>query len=233
LFGWASNDLPMGPDSFYTMFQLGGRDVGACCTLQPDQQKQGVPPHWMTYIAVTSADDAAAKAASLGGKVIAPAFDVFDVGRMAVIQDPTGAMFCVWQAKAHCGVGVFGEPNSFCWSELLTRDLDMARNFYTALFGWEAYVTTNPAGFQYTHWRTGGVDFGGMMALKPEWGPVPPHWMNYVSVADCDGTVAKATSLGGKTCFPPMTIPDVGRFAGLQDPQGAVLSIIQLTHHKP
>jgi predicted enzyme related to lactoylglutathione lyase len=56
--------------------------------------------------------------------------------------------------------------------------------------------------------------------------------MNYISVADCDETVAKATSLGGKTCFPPMSIPDVGRFAGLSDPQGAVFSVIQLTNPK-
>jgi predicted enzyme related to lactoylglutathione lyase len=233
LFGWTANDLPMGPGEFYTMLQLRGRDVGACYTLRKDQREQGVPPHWMTYIAVASADDAAVKAAALGGKVIAPAFDVFDVGRMAVIQDPTGAMFCVWQAKKHSGVGVYAEPNAFCWSELMTHDMAAATKFYTGLFGWSAYVTTNPAGFSYTHWRMDGVDFGGMMALKPEWGPAPPHWMDYVSVTNCDETVAKATSLGGKICYPPMSIPDVGRFAGLQDPQGAVLSVIQLTHHKP
>jgi hypothetical protein len=200
--------------------------------LQPEQQAQGVPPHWMVYVAVTSADDAAARAASLGGTVIAPAFDVFDVGRMAVLQDPTGAMFCVWQAKRHTGVAAFQEPNAFSWSELLTRDTAAATKFYTSLFGWSTKVTDNPAGFSYTHWCLDGQDFGGMMAIAPQMGPVPPNWMNYISVTDCDACVAKATSLGGKLCNPPFDIPDVGRMAVLSDPQGAVFSIIHLTNPK-
>jgi predicted enzyme related to lactoylglutathione lyase len=214
------------------MFQLGGRDVGACYTLQAEQQAQNVPPHWMTYVAVTSADDTATKAASLGGKVIAPAFDVFDVGRMAVLQDPTGAVFCVWQAKQHSGVGVQHEPNAFSWSELMTRDTASATKFYTALFGWDTLVS-DKHGFKYTHWKLDGQDFGGMMAISPEMGQVPPHWMNYVSVTNCDETVSKATSLGGNVLQPAFDIPDVGRMAVLQDPQGAVLSVIQLSNPKP
>jgi hypothetical protein len=232
LFGWTFNEFPMGPDGFYTMFQLGGRDVGACCTLQRDQQAQGIPPHWMTYIAVANADDAAAKASSLGGKVLAPSFDVFDVGRMAVLQDPTGATFCVWQAKTHFGARIMGEPNSFCWSELMTSDTDAAKKFYTNLFGWGTDVTKNPAGFDYTHWTAGDTQIGGMMAISAEMGPIPPHWMNYVSTTNCDETARKATQLGGKPIQPPFDIPEVGRMAVLRDPQGAVFCIIQMTSRK-
>ncbi len=227
LFGWTWNEFPMGPDSLYTMFQLGGKDVGAAYTLQPEQKAQGVPPHWMTYVAVASADDAAARAASLGGKVLAPAFDVFDVGRMAIIQDPTGATISVWQAKKHFGVRVYAELNAFGWSELLTRDTAAATKFYTGLFGWGTMVSTG-MGSPYTHWRVDGKDIGGMMAITDFMGPIPPHWMNYISVPNCDETVAKAASLGGKALFPPMDVPNVGRFAAIQDPQGAVLSVITL-----
>jgi predicted enzyme related to lactoylglutathione lyase len=227
LFGWTCNDMPLGPGSFYTTFQLGGKDVGAAYTLQPDQQSQGVPPHWMTYVAVASADDAAACAASLGGNVLAPPFDVFDLGRMAIIQDPTGAAISIWQAKKHFGVRVHAELNAFGWSELLTRDTAAATKFYTGLFGWDTMVSTG-MGAPYTHWRVNGKDIGGMMAINEFMGPIPSHWMNYIPVPNCDDTIAKATSLGGKALCPPMDVPNVGRFAPIQDPQGAVLSVITL-----
>jgi predicted enzyme related to lactoylglutathione lyase len=227
LFGWTANDVPMGPDAFYTMFQLRGRDVGAAYTLMPDQLKQGVPPHWGTYVAVANVDDAIAKAKTLGATVLAGPMDVAEHGRMAVLSDPTGAVISLWQAKQHRGVGLWGEEGAFCWSELLTRDTAAATKFYTALFGWKTKVTEG-TGFPYTHWQNDGCDIGGMMAIMEEWGPMPPCWVNYVQVQNCDNTAAKATSLGGKVCMPPTDIPNTGRFAMLQGPQGAMLSVIAL-----
>ena len=96
----------MGPDDFYTMFKLEGRDAAAAYTLRPDQRSQGVPPNWMLYIAVNNADETVAKAQRLGGTVLAPAFDVMEYGRMAVFQDPTGAHFCIWQPKVNKGTGI-------------------------------------------------------------------------------------------------------------------------------
>src|SRR5258706_9022601 len=101
LFGWTFNDTPIGPDQVYTIFQLDGRDAAALYTLQPDMLKMGVPPHWETYVAVANADNAAALAKQNGGTILKDAFDVMDAGRMAVIQDPLGATFCVWQANKH------------------------------------------------------------------------------------------------------------------------------------
>jgi hypothetical protein len=225
LFGWTPVDHPMGPDATYTIFQLGGRDVGAVYTLT--EKQQGVPPHWMTYVAVASADEIAAKAAALGGTVVAPPFDVFDIGRMAVILDPTGATIAVWQAKQRFGVGIAREPNAFCWSEIATRDTAAAGKFYSALFGWGMKVT-DTSGFPYTHWQVGGLDIGGMMGMDERWGSIPSHWMNYISVTDCDAVVSKACPLGATVCVPPTSIPEVGRFSVLQDPQGATFSVIAL-----
>src|SRR5262245_29403377 len=87
LFGWDLNDVPMGPDSSYSIFQMRGKDVAAAAGLQPEERQHGVPPHWNAYVSVASADDAVKKAQSLGGKVLAPPFDVMDHGRMAVLQD--------------------------------------------------------------------------------------------------------------------------------------------------
>src|SRR6516165_8951477 len=123
LFGWSVKDFPMDPDNFYSMFQLEGSDAAAAYTLRAEQRAQGVPPHWMLFVAVQSADDAASRAAELGATVLAPAFDVFDVGRMAVLQDPTGATFSVWQPKQHTGIGIAGVDGRYAGrtSARLTR----------------------------------------------------------------------------------------------------------------
>lgn len=227
LFGWTANDNPMGPDAFYTTFQLRGKKVGAAYALMPDQVKEGVPPHWGTYVAVTNVDEAIAKAKTLGGAVIAGPMDVAEHGRMAILRDPTEAVINLWRANKHQGVGLWGEAGAFCWSELMTRDTIAATKFYTALFGWKTKVSEG-AGFPYTHWQNDGADIGGMMAIMKEWGPMPPHWANYVQVNDCDEAAAKATSLGGTICMPATDIPNTGRFAMLQDPQGAAFAVIAL-----
>src|SRR5579859_8193407 len=147
LFGWGVVDSPMGPNDFYSMFKLEGRDTGAACTLRKEQLEQGVPPHWMLYVAVQNVDETAAKAGQLGGKVLAPPFDVFDVGRMAVVQDPTGAIFCVWQAKSHSGIGISGD-GTLCWADLSTPDPQQAGKFYSSLFGWQIITDDHdPSGY--------------------------------------------------------------------------------------
>ncbi len=227
LFGWTINDFPMGSEGVYTMFQLNGRDAGAAYQLMEQQLSQGVPPNWSVYVSVEEADAAANAIKAAGGTVIMEPFDVFDFGRMAVAHDPTGAVFSVWQARNHFGVGVVNEPNSMCWTELTTRDVDAAKAFYSTIFGWNAVTKAGPP-MPYTEIDLGGEQFGGMMKMQAEWGDMPSHWMVYFAVNDCDASVRKAESLGGKVCVPPTDIPNTGRFAVLQDPQNAFFSIIKL-----
>jgi predicted enzyme related to lactoylglutathione lyase len=224
LFGWTTHDSPIGPDMVYTMLKLDGKDVGAL--YQKGEMMKDVPTHWASYISVGSADEIAAKAKSLGGTVMKEPFDVMDVGRMAVIIDPTGAAFCIWQPGKHTGFGTKGEANSVSWNELLTTDTARASDFYTKLFGW---VDKTHGPMQYTEFMNGDTHAGGMMQIQPHMGPVPPHWGIYFAVDDCDATFQKATSLGAHAFVPPMTIEKVGRFSTMSDPQGAVFSIIKLT----
>jgi predicted enzyme related to lactoylglutathione lyase len=233
LFGWVANDNPMGPNEFYTIFRLQGRDAAAAYTLRPDQRAHGVPPHWMLYIAVDSADAAANRAAQLGGQVLAPAFDVMDAGRMAVLQDPTGAVFSVWQAKEHSGTGITGVPGTLCWSDLNTPDQSRARKFYTDLLGWKVTDDTDddpPSG--YVHIQNGEDFIGGISPpafVNPH---VPPHWMPYFLVSNCDASAAKAKQLGAKVYMEPRTLEEAGRFAILADPQGAAFAIFQAIPRK-
>ena len=227
VFGWQPNDMPMGPNQFYTMLKLNGKDVGAMYELDQNMRAMGIPPHWMLYIAVSSADEAAAKAKALGATVMKEPFDVFDAGRMAVIQDPTGAMFCMWQANRNTGIQLEGELNTLCWSELCTNDTAKALEFYTKLFGWTTKPSTD-APQEYIELANQGRPMGGMLKIQKEWGNVPPCWTPYFMVTDCDGSVAKIAQLGGGTRMPPTDIPKVGRFAVVNDAQGAVFQIIQM-----
>ncbi len=135
VFGLSAFDPPMGPD-VYTLLRMDGRDVGGCYGLSKEMLAGGVPPHWMVYVAVDDADATAKQAAELGGKAVMPPFDVADLGRMAVLDDPTGTHFAIWQAKKSKGLGIAGEPGTFCWADLNTPDIGKATAFYHGLFGW-------------------------------------------------------------------------------------------------
>ena len=227
LFDWSFEDHPMGPGMVYTMLKLDGKDVGALYQLSSEMTSQGIPPNWMSYVSVTSADETTAKAKSLGATIMKEPFAVMTVGRMSVVQDPTGAVFALWQAGEHKGAGIYNVPNSFTWNELMTTDTKRDGEFYTSLFDW----TKNTQQFgpmEYTLFNNGERGAGGMLAITPEMGPVPPNWLVYFAVADCDATANKAVGLGGKICKPADDIPGVGRFAILQDPQNATFGIIKL-----
>jgi len=228
LFGWNPSDSPMGPDEVYTIMKLNDRDVAAAYTLRPDQKSEGVPPNWLVYISVDDADAMSAKAASLGATVMAPPFDVMDFGRMAVIQDPQGAVFALWQPKAHVGTTVTG-VNTVTWADLNTTDQVGAEKFYSSLFGWKMLgddlKETKPG--QYYHIMNGEQMIGGVPPSHQRDPNAPPHWMIYVGVEDCAATVRKANSLGANTYVDTMQIGESGYMAVLADPQGAVFALHQ------
>ena len=227
LFGWSFSDSPMGPDMVYTMLKQDGKDVGGLYQMDKQMTSQGIPPNWLSYVAVDSADETANKAKELGATILNGPFDVSTVGRMAVVKDPTDAVFALWQPGTHSGAGIVNVPNSFCWNELATKDTNKAGDFYTGLFGWGKNVQ-QMGPMTYTSFMNGERPAGGMYQPPPEMGEIPPHWLAYFAVADTDATVAKATELGGKVCAPPMDIPGTGRFAVISDPQGAAFGIIKL-----
>lgn len=233
LFGWEAEEVPMDEESTYTMFHMGGHYTAALYEVDRSQPNAAAD-RWGVYIAVDRVDEAASKVEGLGGTLLAEPFDVFDVGRMAVVQDPTGALFSLWQAGEHHGVGLKSEHGALCWNELLTRDTAAAADFYSGLLGWTAVdqEMPPPTGV-YTTFMAGEFPAGGMMAIQEEWGEVPPNWGTYIWVDDCDACVARAQELGGSVYLPPMDIPGVGRFAGLTDPQGAHFSVIQGEESEP
>jgi predicted enzyme related to lactoylglutathione lyase len=155
--------------------------------------------------------------------------DVAAEGRMAIAADPTGAVFGVWQAGNHFGTALVNEPGAISWNELATRDVDAARRFYSAVFGYEwEDMDTGEGGPRYATFAVGGRAVGGALQMNDSWpAGVPAHWMPYFVVADTDQAAATVQRLGGTVNTPPMDSP-YGRFAVVADPQGGVFSIIQL-----
>jgi hypothetical protein len=223
LFGWKADDMPMGPGQIYSMQNLGDHTACAISTLGDDMKKMGVPPCWMAYITVDDVDATTKKVAGAGGKVIKEAFDVMDVGRMSVIQDPTGGTLNLWQAKKHIGAGVTGEPGAITWTELMTNNVDRAGKFYATVLGWTPEAVQMGPGMTYTVFKAGGKQAAGMMAMKD----VPPSWLVYFSVKNTDAIVKKVGELGGKVMAAAQDIPNVGRFAVFTDPQGAAFAVLQ------
>ena len=223
LFGWHSTDLPLDGESVYTLFHIQNRNVAGCYQLDP-KQHLGVPPHWMTYIQAENADATAERAVSLGAKLIVDPFDVFDLGRMAALQDPCGAYFCLWQPLAHRGIAISGVPGAPCWFELLTPNPERAREFYTQLFAWDIHPGHEG---NYLHISAGGRESGGILPLSAAGDDTPCHWAPYFLVDDCDTTATRAREMGAQWCMEPTTLPGVGRLATVKDPQGAVFSFIQ------
>lgn len=228
LFGWNVVDTPAGPDMTYTMLQVDGKDIGALYEMENERKSQGVPPNWLSYISVKSADDSAAAGEKLGGTITMAAFDVMEVGRMAILRDPTGAVIALWQPKNHIGARLVNEPGALCWNELATTDRKKAADFYTGLFGWSANEQqTGP--MLYTIFSNGEKPAGGMYEITEDMSGMPSSWIVYFAVENCDSTAEKAASSGAKIIVPPTDIPNVGRFSMIQDPQGAVFAVIKLT----
>lgn len=227
LFGWKDVDMPMGGGQVYTMLQKNDKNVCGLYSMGEEQRKQGIPSHWMAYINVNDVDETAAKVAPAGGQLLMEPSDVGESGRMAMIQDPTGATVALWQPKTNEGSSLYGEHGALGWTELLTTDTEKAEAFFSQVFGYSTeHQQMGPT--EYILFKVGDKEAAGMMQIAPEWGEVPPHWMVYFVVDDCDAMVDKATQMGAHVLVPPQDIPEVGRFATLTDPQGASFSIIQM-----
>lgn len=226
VFGWTAVDreIPGGPP--YAEFRFAGRSVGGLGQISEELRDAGAPPSWNTYVNVEDLETTTAKVEPLGGEIMVPVTRILDAGWLAFIRDPTGGSIGLWQKNRHFGARLINEPGALCWSELATRDVECAREFYHELVGWE-FDQQLSAPTKYYIVRALGHPNGGLMQMNEEWGDTPPHWAVYFSVEDTDDAVKRAEQAGGSVRVLPFDTP-VGRVATLIDPQGAVFSLITL-----
>lgn len=222
LFGW---DVAPSPDEAggYRIAMVGDAAVAG---IGP-QQSPG-PPWWATYVSVEQVEATVASVVEHGGQVVVDATDVMSAGRMAGFLDPQGAVFAVWQSNEFPGAQLVNEPGTYSWSELVTTDVDAAKRFYGAVFGW-TFDTHGDGADAYTEFKVGGRTVGGMMHMPSDMPEhVPCHWAVYFSVEDTDAAVARVQALGGQVVMAPRDI-EPGRFAVVADPTGGVFNVITIT----
>ncbi|HEY5389819.1 MAG TPA: VOC family protein [Solirubrobacteraceae bacterium] len=220
LFGWDAEDIPVGDGAVYSMMRVDGKRVAAIGPQGDAQREAGAPSAWGSYVTVESADASAAQAVELGATVVTEPFDVFDVGRMAVIQDPQGAVVRVWEPRSTIGAELVNAPGALVWNELASPDTAASTAFYSALFGWE--VAPFEGMDNYSVIRVGEASNGGITA--PQAPGAPPHWLVYFGVEDLDASLAQLEELGGANIAGPIDI-QIARIAVVSDPQGAVLAL--------
>ncbi len=230
LIGWEWEEAgPAEEVGGYGFFTYKGKQV---CGGGP-VQAPGQPSAWSSYVKVADADESAAKVKEAGGSVIAPPFELpSESGRMAVCQDPEGAFFCVMQQREHHGAELVNEIGAWTWNQLVTRDLDKAKEFYGAVFGWDLTKASDEAGAEpFFMWQVEDQEWeeglaGAMAAGSEIPAEVPAHWQVYFCVASADDAV-KATNDGGGQVMVPVTEIPVGKLAMFTDPEGAALGVLE------
>jgi predicted enzyme related to lactoylglutathione lyase len=226
LFGWTSKDEPTGegrPD--YTMFYLEGKVVaGGMPAFNPQ-----MPSVWNSYVTVENLDEAIKKAEGLGAKIVMPAMDVLESGRMATIQDPTEAFISLWEPKNHIGAQVVNTTGAMGWNELYVHDLEKAKQFYADLFGWKYDVDPKSG---YAMIKNNERANGGMLEITPEMQGMVPCWMVYFTVKSMDESLDRVKENEGKVMMGPREIPQ-GKIAGIMDPSGAPFVIIENSGANP
>lgn len=226
LMGWTVERRPIGDGMDYLMFKAAGEYVAGASQAGPDGPPVSV---WNHYVNVENVDALVDPIKAAGGTILVEPFEVLDQGRMLIIQDPTGAALSLWQANKHIGSGLVNTAGAVTWNELATRDPQAAMTFFGKVFGWEF----QPAGNDYQTIQNKGRMNGGIIPMTEQWGDLPPHWMVYFSVADLDATVARVEELGGSISVPITDIPEMGRFAVVRDPGGAVFTLMHVLAPDP
>ena len=226
LFGWEASDNDTPDGGIYTMYAKDGKAVAGGSGLSDMLKSVGVPSHWMSYISVEDATVTLQKVSAAGGTPMGPPIPIPGAGTMGVFTDPTGVTCAVWQAEGHFGAALANEPGSLIWNELMTTDPDAAAAFYAAVFGWSHEMSEMPSG-PYHLFKDGEEFRGGMMAITPEMGEMPPNWNIYLNVEDMESAVARVRELGGKVGGDIMDVDGVGKMAVTADPTGAYFMMME------
>jgi uncharacterized protein len=219
LFGWDYSDNQIPGGGVYVMATAGGRAAAAMFETTDRH------PAWASYVTVDDVDATTAKAGELGANVLAEPFDVMDAGRMSTIQDPTGAVFCLWQPRTSIGAEIVNVHGALTMNQLNTSDPEAAERFYGELFGWRLEKVSEEPAYWGIHLRDRLN--GGMMPLPPG-APMPSHWLVYFGIDDLDSGAERIGSSGGTVMIGPQEVP-AGRFVVAQDPQGAFFALFDGT----
>ncbi len=218
VFGWNATTAEMGGGYRYTLLKNGDKDVGGLVAPPADRD---VPANWLTYITVDDVDAVAARVPSLGGSIVMAPYDVPSIGRVAIVADPQGAKFAAFQSLTPGATDTAPATHSFCWSQIVAKNVDAVVPFYTSLFGW----TPSPMGEGQVLFSRGEEQVGSAMQSADT--TKPTQWLNYVAVDSLAASTKKAQAAGAELVYGPVAVPAMGSFAVLADPTGAPIALWQ------
>ena len=219
LFGWEPGDSYRE----WTPCLLDGKIVAGIFRQPADQREAGIPSNWVSYVSVTDADLSVARGVELGGRVLAPPSDIGEGGRMAVLADPQGAAFALWQPIGYAGVQLVNVPGALTWNQLSTSDPEAAIAFYTELFDWTTEAPEGGDGAFWSFKNSEGWLNGGVMGLPPGT-DAPPNWTPFFASAELKEHEARVKELSGAALSPILPVP-AGELFVAQDDQGAVFGL--------
>lgn len=225
LLGWKVEHT-VTPLGTYHVGWVAGAETAGIREQTPELRAAGIPPAWTPYIRVTSLEATIEIVEDMGGKVNLPPFAVPGDTRIAIVADPTGAVFGLWEGSRDRGLHVRIDPGALCWAEVLTRDVSTTEEFYTTVFGW--YPDTAPLGdVDYTTFKLGKLHVAGMLPM-PDVVPreAPSHWLPYFDVESCQVAADDAAWLGAQVAVPPTKVGP-GTFAVIEDLHGAVFAVFE------
>lgn len=223
LFGWQGE---VGPDEYggYSVCLQKGKPVAGLMKTMAAEGQPTPPTAWTTYFSVADADATADAVSSNGGTVVMPATDVMTLGRMFVAADPFGAVFGVWEPRDFKGAEIVNEHGALVWNQLHSPDPAAAGAFYSAVLGVEAGPMPDMP--EFTGIQVKGRPVGGIQGMENLPEGTPPHWLVSFSVDDTDSVVDALVQRNGNVIAPPFDMDKIGRMAVVQDPQGAVFSVV-------
>ena len=226
LLGWTTEVVEVGPMGSYTMVRVGDTAIGGMVQLDP---AQGIASHWLSYLAVDDVDATCALAPEAGGQVAYPPTDLPEVGRFAVLEDASGALWSPLRMLEPAPAPAWPIPTGhFCWEELVTPNVLSATAFYADVVGWGVRGRELAQAEPYWLWTNGGGHAGASMMAMPAAADAQPFWLPYVLVDDVRLAAASVARLGGTVVRPPDDVPEVGTFTVTRDPMGAPLALICL-----
>jgi uncharacterized protein len=222
LFGWQGEALPAGDFGAYLALRRDAREVGILYRQTREARAAQAAPHWTTYVSVEDVDASALLVRRRGGAVLRDPLDVADAGRVAAVRDPLGAIFSLWQPRAHAGAEVIDEIGALSWQELVTPDVKRAKSFYAALFGW----TYEAGPSRLTTVINAGSRIATMRDDNQANGTSDSSWIVHFGVLSAQDTQQTVERNGGRTMTAAADDP-IGRTALLTDRQGATFAILE------
>ncbi|HEX6885010.1 MAG TPA: VOC family protein [Planctomycetota bacterium] len=208
----------------YSLLTCRGRNVAGLYPMVAAQRKRGVASQWLSYLFVADVDACAQQARALGAELLAAPREVFQLGRMAIVRDPQGALLGLWQAR-HLGseFQARGEAGFVSWQEHVSDDVPGAARFYAELCGWQARALP---GTGRSLLEGAGGPLAGLSSADLPGGHLAPQWLTFLRVADCAAACDELVRLGASLILPPQGAPEAGVFAVARDPQGAAFGLL-------